>query len=126
MNGDAEADGRILCVPAKAISQGVPPHSTPSLITSDKLPVQWSEYYRSSCSARRCANNDATFYCLSDRLPQSGDSRDRVDKAQDFVMDPQNFILFYFYICMIDKKYNEYCAPHQTSDQWALRSLQPS
>ena len=25
-----------------------------------------------------------------------------------------NFILFYFIICIIDKEYNEYCAPHQT------------
>ena len=26
--------------------------------------------------------------------------------------DSYNFILFYFIICIIDKKYNEYCAPH--------------
>ena len=56
-----------------------------------------SEYSRLSCSARRCAfaNNDVTFFlpegldCLSDRLPQSGDRQERVDSAQDFVMDPQ-------------------------------------
>ena len=36
------------------------------------------------------------------------------------------FNLFYFIICIIDVEYNEYCAPHQTPGQWALRSLQPS
>ena len=30
----------------------------------------------------------------------------------DFVGLQTNFILFYFNICMIDKKYNEYYAPH--------------
>ena len=28
---------------------------------------------------------------------------------------PIKFFFVYFIICMIDKKYNEYCAPHQTS-----------